>query len=163
MGRSPASPPVISRVDRGNKRQRGLLLVACGVMFMWLLYDAGSGQHYVERLVIVLAAGVTFLAAFVFLDVMPAWGSWPTVWPPASPFERPSLQSLGAMCLRLRAKQFKSRCIIRIHTCITMCRLSRGRSHSRTYQVLSSFTGWNSSLPTLRRPTDGLAWERSLR
>ncbi|MFY9861792.1 MAG: hypothetical protein WAK80_14660, partial [Candidatus Cybelea sp.] len=74
MRRPPTSSPAISRVDLGNKRQRGLLLVACGVMFVWLLLDAGSGQHYGERLVIVLAAGVTFLAALVFLDVMPAWG-----------------------------------------------------------------------------------------
>jgi hypothetical protein len=43
-------------------------------MFVWLLLDAASGQQYVERVVIVWAAGVTFMAALVFLDVMPAWG-----------------------------------------------------------------------------------------
>ncbi len=52
--------------------ERGLLLVACGVMFVWLLLDVHLDD--IGGIVVRCAAGVTLVAALAFLDLMPAWG-----------------------------------------------------------------------------------------
>jgi hypothetical protein len=52
--------------------ERGVLLLACGVMLVWLLHDVSL--HYIGGIAVRCAAGITLVAALVFLDIMPAWG-----------------------------------------------------------------------------------------